>query len=400
MTIEITTTAARLGAIALLALAAFVPAGPARAAKTLDINVVLPETGGASFVGLGQKDTLEALAAYVNENGGIKGETLHFVFHDDQTSPQVAVQLTSQILSEHPAVIMGSSLVGECLAMAPLMKEGPVQYCLSPAIHPKEGSYIFSSSSSSIDQIAAVVRYYRMKGWTKLAVLDTTDASGQDGDRSINTVLNYPENKSVMHKLLAEHFNPTDVSVSAQIERIKASGAQAIIAWTTGAPAATVFKGMVQAGLDLPVAPTSGNQTFQAMNQWKGFLPKQVILASALYPEHEGVLKLDPRIEKAQHDMYAILKTHHLRADNMVATSWDAGLIVVAGLRQLGPNATAAQLQHFILNLTNFAGVDGIYDFKKYPQRGLGPDASTVTTYDIKTNSWKWLSKPGGAPLS
>ena len=231
-------------------------------------------------------------------------------------------------------------------------------------------------------------------------MLDTTDASGQDGDRSINTVLNYPENKGVMHKLLAEHFNPTDVSVSAQIERIKASGAQAIIAWTTGAPAATVFKGMVQAGLDLPVAPTSGNQTFQAMNQWKGFLPKQVILASALYPEHDGVLKLDPRIEKAQHDMYAILKTHHLRADNMVATSWDAGLIVVAGLRQLGPNATAAQLQHFILNLTDFAGVDGIYDFKKYPQRGLGPDASTVTTYDVKTNSWKWLSKPGGAPLS
>ena len=400
MTIEITATASRLGAIALLALAALVPPGSARAAKTLDINVVLPETGGASFVGLGQKDTLEALAAYVNENGGIKGETLHFVFHDDQTSPQVAVQLTSELLSTHPAVVLGSSLVGECLAMAPLMKDGPVQYCLSPAIHPKEGSYVFSASSSSIDQIAAVVRYYRMKGWTKLAVLDTTDASGQDGDRSIDTVLNYPENKGVMHKLLAEHFNPTDVSVSAQIERIKASGAQAIIAWTTGAPAATVFKGMVQAGLDLPVAPTSGNQTFQAMNQWKGFLPKQVILASALYPEHEGVLKLDPRIEKAQHDMYAILKTHHLRADNMVATSWDAGLIVVDGLRQLGPNATAAQLQHFILNLTDFAGVDGIYDFKKYPQRGLGPDASTVTTYDIKTNSWKWLSKPGGAPLS
>ena len=148
MTIEITTTASRLGAIALLALAAFVPAGPARAAKTLDINVVLPETGGASFVGLGQKDSLEALAAYVNENGGIKGETLHFVFHDDQTSPQVAVQLTSQILSEHPAVVMGSSLVGECLAMAPLMKEGPVQYCLSPAIHPKEGSYSNDPNSS------------------------------------------------------------------------------------------------------------------------------------------------------------------------------------------------------------------------------------------------------------
>ena len=371
----------------------------AHAADPYKVNVVVPLTGLAAFVGQGQKDTLTALAEYVNKNGGLQGQPLEFVFHDDQTSPQVAVQLTNSALSSHPSVVMGSSLVGMCLAMAPLMKNGPVHYCLSPAIHPQAGGYTFSSSSSSIDQIAAVVRYYRMKGWTKIATLETTDASGQDGDKSIDTVLEYPENKGVMQKLIAEHFNPTDVSVAAQIEKIKASGAQAMIAWTTGAPAATVFKGMVQAGLDIPVAPTSGNQVFTAMQQWKSFLPKQLVLASALYPEHEGVLKLDPRIEKAQQDMYAILKEHKLKADNMVGTSWDAGLIVVAGLRKLGTKATAAQLRDYIANLTDFAGVDGIYDFKKYPERGLGPDASTVTTYDANKDAWVWLSRPGGAPL-
>lgn len=375
------------------------PVAPSRAADPYNVSVVLPMTGGASFVGLGQKDTLEALAAYVNKNGGIQGRDLHFAFRDDQSSPQVAVQLTTETLSDHPAVIMGSSLVGMCLAMAPLMQDGPVHYCLSPAIHPKPDSYTFSASADSIDQIAAVMRYYRMKGWTKLAVLDTTDASGQDGDRAIETVLNYPENKGVMTKIVHEHFNPPDISVAAQIERIKGSGAQALIAWVTGAPAATVFKGMIQAGLDIPAAPTSGNQTFASMAQWESFLPKQLILASALYPEHEGIVKLDPAMEKAQHDMYAILKERNLKADNMVATSWDAGLIVVAGLRKLGPTATAAQLKSFIANLTGFEGVDGIYDFKKYPQRGLGPEASTVTTYDPKTKAWVWLSKPGGEPL-
>lgn len=386
--------------ISAIAVAALIGAGaPARAAGTYDLTVVLPMTGNASFVGLGQKDTLEALEAYVNKTGGIGGENLHFVFRDDQSSPQIAVQLTNEVLSAHPAVIMGSSLVAMCLAMAPLVQNGPVQYCLSPAIHPKPGSYTFSSSADSVDQIAAVIRYYRMKGWTKIAVLDTTDASGQDGDRSIDAVLNYPENKGVMTKVAQEHFNPTDISVAAQIERIKGSGAQALVAWTTGAPAATVFKGMIQAGLDIPVAPTSGNQTFAAMSQWESFLPKQLILASALYPEHEGVLTLAPAMEKAQHAMYAILKERHLKADNMVATSWDAGLIVVAALKKLGPKATAAQVKDFIANLTGFDGVDGIYDFKKYPQRGLGPDSSTVTTYDAKTKSWVWLSKPGGAPL-
>jgi branched-chain amino acid transport system substrate-binding protein len=391
----------RAGILGALTLAAALAASPAaRAAGSYDINVVLPLTGNAAFVGQGQKDTLSALEEQVNGTGSIRGEKLHFVFHDDQSQPQVAVQLTSGLLGNKPAVVMGSSLVGMCLAMAPLMANGTVQYCLSPAIHPKPGSYIFSASSSSIDQIAAVTRYYRMKGWTKLATLMTTDASGQDGSRAVEEVLNYPENKGVVHEVIAEHFNPSDVSVAAQIARIKSSGAQAIIAWTTGAPAATVFRGMAQAGLDLPVAPTSGNQTFAAMETWQAFLPKQLILASALYPPHAGVLTLDPRVEKAQEVMYAILKKHGLKADNMVATSWDAGLIVVSALRKLGPSATGAQLRSYIADLANFPGVDGIYDFKHVPQRGLGPDSSTVTTYDAKTKEWVWLSKPGGEPLS
>ena len=385
-------------ALAFAALLAPLP-GTARAADNYDITVVVPLTGGAAFVGQGHKDTLEALAAYVNKTGGIKGRPLHFTFRDDQTTPQAAVQLTTEALVSHPAVIMGSSLVGMCLAMAPLMQDGPVHYCLSPAIHPKPGSWTFSTSADSVDQIAAVMRYFRLKGWTKIAVLDTTDASGQDGDRSIDAVLNFPENKGVMTKVIHEHFNPPDISVAAQIERIKGSGAQALIAWVTGAPAATVFKGMIQAGLDIPVAPTSGNQTFASMAQWESFLPKQLILASALYPEHEGIVKLNPAMEKAQHEMYAILKERNMKADNMVATSWDAGLIVVAALRKLGPEATAAQLKDFISNLTGFDGVDGIYDFKKYPQRGLGPESSTVTTYDAKSKAWVWLSKPGGEPL-
>ena len=382
---------------ALAAFAVFAAGAPALAAD-YEIHVILPLTGGAAFVGQGQRDTLAALEDTVNQAGGIQGQKLKFVFGDDQTSPQVAVQLATDIIAAKPAVFMGSSLVGQCLAIAPLVANGPVQYCTSPAIHPKAGGYVFSTSASSIDQIAAVIRYYRMKGWTKIGTLMTTDASGQDGDRSVDTVLAYPENKG-MTKVIAEHFTPTDVSVAAQIANIKASGAQAIVAWTTGAPAATVFKGMVQAGVDLPVAPTSGNQTFQAMAQWESFLPKQLVLASALYPEHEGILKLDPRVEKAQHEMYAALKAHNLRADNATATSWDAGLIVVAALKKLGTKASAAQIRDFIANLSNFPGVDGVYDFKKYPERGLGPDGSTVTTYDAATKSWKWLSKPGGAPL-
>ncbi len=382
-----------------LAIVAALSTHSARAADPYDVHVILPMTGGGSFVGKGQQDSLQALEATLNKAGGIQGRPLHFVFHDDQTSPQVAVQLASGLIAQKPAVILGSSLVAMCNAMAPLMKSGPVMYCLSPALHPAAGGYAFSASSSSFDQIAALIRYYRLKGWTEIAAISGTDATGQDADRAIEQILAMPENSGV--KLVEhQHFNPTDVSVAAQMERIKASGAKAAISWSTGAPVATVFKAAIQAGLDLPIAPSSGNQTFAQMAQYADFLPKQFMVPSALFPEHEGVLQLDPRIEKLQHEMYAILAERGLKADNMVATSWDAGLIVAEALGKLGPDATADQLRQYIMGLTDFAGVDGIYDFKAYPERGLGPLSSAIVRYDPEGKRWVWLSKPGGEPLA
>jgi branched-chain amino acid transport system substrate-binding protein len=390
----------KMRALALAAaLAAAVAISPARAADPYDIHVILPLTGGGAFLGHGHRDSLDILAEIVNKAGGIKGRPLHFVYHDDQSSPQVAVQLANDVLADKPAVILGSSLVAMCAAIAPLMKGGPVDYCLSPAYHPPPGSYIFSSSASAIDQSSAVIRYYRLKGWTKIATLNNTDATGQANDKAVDQVVALPENKDVT-LVAREHFNPTDISVSAQIERIRAAGAQAIVAGVTGLPAATVFKGMVQAGFDVPVAPTSGNEVFAQMEQWKDFLPKGLVMGSAVFPEHDGVWKLDPRIEAAQQQMYAALKAHGEKADNIVATCWDAGLIVIAALNELGPDATAAQIRNYIMNLTDFAGIDGFYNFKANPERGLGADSAIVVRYDAPTKSWVWLTKPGGEPLN
>jgi ABC-type branched-subunit amino acid transport system substrate-binding protein len=122
-------------------------------------------------------------------------------------------------------------------------------------------------------------------------------------------------------------------------------------------------------------------------------------MGSSVFPEHDGVWKLDPRVEAAQHDMYAALKKHGMKADNLVATCWDAGLIVVAALNALGPDATAEQIRNYIANLTNFAGIDGTYDFKAQPERGLGPESAIVVRYDAKDKAWQWLTKPGGEPL-
>jgi len=118
-----------------------------------EINVILPLTGGASFLGKAEQIALQLAEKLVNENGGIQGRPLHLVIQDDQSSPQLAVQLASQVIARHPAVLIGSSLVAMCNAMAPLMTSGPVMYCMSPGIHPAKDSYVFTSSVSTPEEV-------------------------------------------------------------------------------------------------------------------------------------------------------------------------------------------------------------------------------------------------------
>jgi branched-chain amino acid transport system substrate-binding protein len=373
-------------------------AGPVRAADPYEIHALLSLTGASAFGGQAIQKNLAAVESVINKAGGVHGRPLTFVYHDDETNPATAVQLATQLLPAKPAAILVSGPVAPCNAVAPLLRNGPVLYCLTPAFHPADPSFGFSAVSSSTDIIAGVVRYYRLKGWTRIAVLNTTDATGIDADKSLEQVLALPENKEI-RRVEFQHFNPSDVTVAAQLARIKGADPQALIAWVTGSPLATVMKGMIQAGLDIPVAATSGNQIFQQLESWVSFLPKQYLQPSAIFPEHEGLLTLDARVETVQHDMYAALKERGMKADNNTAAPWDPALIIVAGLNKLGPGATADQLRAYIAGLTDFPGIDGVYDFKKYPERGLGPADMTITRFDPQTKSWVWLTKPGGEPL-
>lgn len=71
----------------------------ASAAESYKIDVVLPLTGGAAFLGRGEQQALQVFQTTANKEGGVNGQPLEFIYHDDQTSPQTTVQITNGILA-------------------------------------------------------------------------------------------------------------------------------------------------------------------------------------------------------------------------------------------------------------------------------------------------------------
>ena len=51
-------------------------------------------------------------------------------------------------------------------------------YCLTPAFAPPQGSYAFSTWSSSEDGTHALLNYFHAMGWKKLAVITPAGANG------------------------------------------------------------------------------------------------------------------------------------------------------------------------------------------------------------------------------
>src|ERR1019366_3097527 len=131
---------------------------------------------------------------YVNAHGGINGRPLHFNLRDDQTNPQVAVQLAADTIAKHPVAFFGGGNTGACAAIAPLVKDGPVDYCISPGFTPEKGSYAFATSTSLKYIVSAILQYCRSHGYKRLALISAIDATGKASEQTLTEQLDLPAN--------------------------------------------------------------------------------------------------------------------------------------------------------------------------------------------------------------
>jgi branched-chain amino acid transport system substrate-binding protein len=280
--------------------------------------------------------------------------------------------------------------------MAPLMKEGPLLYCFSPGIVVNNGSFVFSSSISTKELAAALLRYFGRKGWKKVALITSTDASGQDAYRNFKSLFGGEGHKDV--ELVAEaQLNPTDVSASAQIQRLTGAGPDVLVAWSTGGPIGTVFKAIRDAGLEMPVATTNGNMTYAQMTQYAAFLPKELYIPSSdwLKPLHPVQAS---EASVAKDAFFKGFEGTDIKPDGPSTYAWDPASLVVEALRKLKPDATAEDLRAYFRELKGVAGANGYYDFQAVPNRGLDEKNVVVTRWDPAAQTWIVVSDPLGIP--
>ena len=170
-----------------------------------------------------------------------------------------------------------------------------------------------------------------------------------------------------------------------------------MFAWGTGTPIGTVFRGISDLGIDMPVAVSAANLVYPVMKQYANILPPSMVSAGV------PCVAVDSIAPGPLHDAVKLyvdsFRAQGVEPDVSQADAWDPGLIVVSAFKKLGPNATAPQIRQYISTLHGFAAANGIYDFRDGNQRGLNIGSGIMLRWDAAKNTWVAISKFGGAPL-
>jgi branched-chain amino acid transport system substrate-binding protein len=130
------------------------------------------------------------------------------------------------------------------------------------------------------------------------------------------------------------------------------------------------------------------------MKQYDAFFPAGIYFTGESYYARSA-LKPGP-VKTVVEAFYKAANEAGLPIEESQANAWDGTMLVIDAPRHLGANATAVQMREYIAGITNYAGINGMYDFKRNPRRGIGDRDGYVMHWDSAKHDLVILSSRGG----
>ncbi len=134
-------------------------------------------------------------------------------------------------MAKHVAAAIGPAGTASCNAALPLVKDaGPVIFCLTGNVRLPANGYAFGGGIFTYDLMDPILRFFHAKGWHRIGLVTSTDSAGQDFERAFDFGLAH-FNAAGATLVSREHFNPADLTVTAQLQRTKAAKPDVVIGW-------------------------------------------------------------------------------------------------------------------------------------------------------------------------
>jgi branched-chain amino acid transport system substrate-binding protein len=356
---------AQLIAISLVSGISVLMAQPASAQKKYDVGVtdteiklgnVVPYSGPASAFGSVGK----VQAAYfkmINDQGGINGRKISYISYDDAYSPPKAVEQARR-LAESDEVFAMFAVLGTASNSAVQIylnsRKIPQLFVVSGATRWNDPKH-FPWTMGYLPSYQAEARIYakyilKERPDSKIAVLYQNDDLGRDYLKGLHDGLG--EKASMI--LLEEPYEVSQPTVGSSIAKLKATGADIFINFSTPKFAAQAIKKIAE--LDWKPQQFVSNVSISMENVIRPAGPENaqgIISAAYVKDPTDPKWDNDPGM-MAYHQFLAKYLPEMSRADSSAMTGYNIALTMTEVLKRCGDDLTRANLMKQAAGLKDF----------------------------------------------
>ena len=367
---------------------ALLAAGAVSSALAADIKIGAAEalSGPAGQYGQSIKNGFQLAVDELNANGGVKGNKIVIQFEDEAGKKEQAIDVFKKLIFQDKVLmVFGPTLSNSAQAADPIAQAAKVvAFGTSNTADgiTSIGDYVFRNSVTEADVLPETLRVaIKHAKISKVAVLygndDVFTKSGYDAFKKALETLKVPVTTT-------ETFAKGDVDFKAQLTKIKASGADAIVLSALIAEGAPIMVQARQLGMDLPIIGGNG------MNSVKIFdLAKEK--SDNLWVGSPWAL--GNQTKENQHFVVAYTQKYKSAPDQFGAQAYDAMNIVALALGKIkisGNLETDRKALRDALPTVAFTGATGAFKFRQ----AMGKDGKPAG-YDAQQAAIVSVTKGG-----
>lgn len=214
------------------------------------IALVNSLTGEAASTGIYVQRGVELAVSEWNSRGGINGRAIQLVTEDDTGQAAGAVNGFKKVTQQQkPLAVLLPNYSNMVMAVLPYLSDAKVP-CLTGATNPKitsgDKNWIFRFRTSDA-MMGKLLAEYALKISNKVAIIHDTNEFGTGGMESLKAAFATAN----VTPLANEGYNTGDKDFTAQLLRIKASGAKVLCGWGHPLEDGLIMKQIKDIGIDI-----------------------------------------------------------------------------------------------------------------------------------------------------
>lgn len=230
------------------------------AKEPIKVGLTISLSGGTADMGEAAKDGAELAIKEINEKGGVMGRPLQLVAYDDEVKAEKGLENVKRLIEQDKVVaFLGPANTGVALAEIDYVQQAQVLMLVSASAgtpvtqkyKDQAKNYILRLSMVDSAQAPTIIDFLvKTRGFTKVAILHDTTAYGVSGKDDMTARLA----KHGLKPVAVESFKLGDTDLTAQVNKAKAAGAEAIATYALAPELAQIMKALQKVNWKPPVA--------------------------------------------------------------------------------------------------------------------------------------------------